>query len=96
MEKKKTDDDEIKVIFAPGCFDDFEGTQEELDELIVELTKMMADGTLMEKSNRLNMEDLSEEDILALEKFEKLFEDEDESLDDMIERTSGSRKRRLN
>lgn len=24
----------IKLEFAPGCFDNFEGTQEELDELI--------------------------------------------------------------
>ena len=27
---------EIKVMFAPGCFDDFEGSQEELDSLINE------------------------------------------------------------
>ncbi len=26
-----------KVEFAPGCFDDFEGTQEELDALVKEI-----------------------------------------------------------
>jgi hypothetical protein len=31
----------LKVEFAPGCFDDFEGSQEELDELIAEITKMV-------------------------------------------------------
>lgn len=29
----------IKVSFAPGCFDNFDGTQEELDELITEIKK---------------------------------------------------------
>ena len=34
-EKKET-----KVVFAPGCFDHFEGTQEELDELVKDIQKM--------------------------------------------------------
>jgi hypothetical protein len=29
----------IIVNFAPGAFDDFEGTQEELDSLVNEITK---------------------------------------------------------
>lgn len=29
----------MKVKFATGCFDNFEGTQEELDKLISEITK---------------------------------------------------------
>jgi hypothetical protein len=40
----------IKIVFAEGCFDDFEGTQEELDELIAQLTTMAEDGSLLEKS----------------------------------------------
>lgn len=35
-----TDEKEIKIEFAPGCFDNFEGTQEELDELMAEITEM--------------------------------------------------------
>jgi len=30
----------VKVEFAPGAFDSFEGTQEELDQLIKEVTQM--------------------------------------------------------
>jgi hypothetical protein len=31
---------DLKIEFAPGAFDQFEGTQEELDELIAEVQKM--------------------------------------------------------
>ena len=34
-----------KISFAPGCFDNFEGTQEELDEVINEITKVFQDMT---------------------------------------------------
>lgn len=30
----------LKIEFAPGAFDNFEGTQEELDEMIAEIQKM--------------------------------------------------------
>ena len=29
-----------EIVFAPGCFDSFEGTQEELDELMKEIQEM--------------------------------------------------------
>jgi hypothetical protein len=35
-----TEEKKMKVEFAPGCFDNFEGTQEELDEFIKEITSM--------------------------------------------------------
>ena len=31
---------EMKIQFAPGCFDNFEGTQEELDTLMAEILSM--------------------------------------------------------
>lgn len=31
---------ELKIEFAPGAFDHFEGTQEELDELVAEVQKL--------------------------------------------------------
>lgn len=34
----------LKVIFAPGCFDSFKGTQEELQELIAEIHRKFAEG----------------------------------------------------
>ncbi len=39
-----------EIQFAPGCFDDFDGTQEELQEMIAQLHKMLDDGTLFEHS----------------------------------------------
>ena len=32
-----------KIVFATGCFDDFVGTQEELDEWIADLTEQILD-----------------------------------------------------
>jgi hypothetical protein len=34
----------VKVVFAPGSMDSFEGTQEELDALVAELQSMLANG----------------------------------------------------
>lgn len=48
----------IKLVFAPGCFDGFEGTQEELDALINEIERGFADGTFLEKS--VPIEDLED------------------------------------
>ncbi len=36
---------ELKVEFAPGAFDHFDGTQEELDELLAEIQNMFANKT---------------------------------------------------
>jgi hypothetical protein len=46
-----------QIVFAPGCFDNFEGTQEELDEMIAELRKMVADDTLLENAEPIDPED---------------------------------------
>ena len=40
----------MKVTFAEGCFDDWDGTQEELDELVAQLTEMAESGELIEKA----------------------------------------------
>ena len=55
-------DKKLKIEFAPGAFDSFEGTQEELDELIAEITKMAESGELFEKSQPLDLEALEDED----------------------------------
>ena len=52
-----TDKKELKVEFAPGCFDDFDGTQDELQELIAHIRQMASDGTLFEDSVKLNDEE---------------------------------------
>jgi hypothetical protein len=43
-------DKPTKIEIAPGAFDSFDGTQEELDEMLAMLQGMLADGTLFENS----------------------------------------------
>lgn len=50
---------EIKI--APGALPD-DMTQDELDELLADMQKMVDDGTLFENSIPLDMEKLKEED----------------------------------
>lgn len=55
----------VKIEFAPGCFDDFEGTQEELDSLIAEVTNMFANMSpeeLEAQSREVDFDELVEED----------------------------------
>ena len=44
----------VKIEFAPGAFDQFEGTQEELDAFIAELQRMAESGELEEHSMSLD------------------------------------------
>lgn len=60
------DDKELKVVFAPGCFDNFDGTQEELDEMLAEIMGMVKAGTLFENSQPVDFDELDEETIAAL------------------------------
>ena len=83
MDKKTMNDseeDKIKVVFAPGCFDEFEGTQEELDDMIAEITRMAETGELFEDVTHLSLEELEElaeddEDYQVV--IDKLIEPED-------------------
>lgn len=51
---------EIKVEFAPGCFNDFDGTQEELDEIVAEINRMAETGELFENAHEIDFEELDE------------------------------------
>lgn len=54
----------MKVEFAPGAFDDFDGTQEELDSLQAEIVSMFANMTaeeLAERSQPVDIEELIED-----------------------------------
>ncbi len=55
MDDKK----EVKIHFAPGCFDNFEGTQEELDQLVQSIRHMVDSGELFEMAQPLSEVDLS-------------------------------------
>lgn len=50
------DDTKIKVTFAPGFFQNFEGTQEDLDAIVKEIQDAANSGTLESKM-------LTEEDV---------------------------------
>jgi hypothetical protein len=56
-EKKK-----LEIVFAPGCFDNFEGTQEELDNMIAEINQLVESGEIFERSNPLTEESFGELD----------------------------------
>lgn len=62
-EKKKP-----QIEFAPGCFDNFEGTQEELDEMVAEIRRIFESGEFEELSQPLDIDALIEEDPELAEK----------------------------
>lgn len=72
-----TDSKKMKVEFAPGAFDSFEGTQEELDELIAEIQRMVESGEFLEKGTPIDIDQLIEEDPEMAEKLMRSFEDEE-------------------
>lgn len=55
-----SEEKKIKVEFAPGCFDNFEGTQEELDDMIAEIMRMAENGELAQNSTQLTEEEFNE------------------------------------
>lgn len=56
-------DKKFKVIFEPGAFDGFDGTQEELDEFIAELTRLAESGELFDEMVKqgLSLDELDDE-----------------------------------
>jgi len=54
------DKKKIEVVFMPGSFDNFEGTQEELDELIQQIKDMVESGELFENSTPVVLEDIED------------------------------------
>ena len=55
-----------KIVFAEGCFDNFEGTQEELDELIAEIQRLVDTGEIFERSVPLDVDSLDETELAQL------------------------------
>lgn len=69
--------DKLKIEFVPGCFDDFDGSQEELDELISTITNMIEDGSFMENSKPMTEADFND---LPIEIQESIARDLDQIL----------------
>jgi len=82
-----TNEKDFKIEFAPGCFDSFEGTQEELDEMVAEIQKMF-EGKTREELEAMS-KPLSEED------FDDLPEEVQEKLINFDLEEDNSSKRRL-
>ncbi len=49
-----------KVVFASGCFDNFEGTQEELDAMIAEINQLVESGEFFDQA--IAIDELSDEE----------------------------------
>lgn len=62
----------LRVEFAPGFFDQFDGTQEELDqtvsELMAEIQRMADSGELENMSDPVDLESLTAEERDLLER----------------------------
>lgn len=61
----------IQIEFAPGAFDQFEGTQEELDQMMKEVMDMLSNMTpeeLAAASRPIDWDNLSEEEFAILER----------------------------
>jgi DNA gyrase inhibitor GyrI len=73
-----TEDKKTPTIeFAPGCFDHFEGSQEELDQLMAEIMQMVESGDMIDNSTEItedNFDDLPDEVKESLLRF---FNDEE-------------------
>ena len=64
-------DKKLTIECAPGCFDSFDGTQEELDELVAEIQRMAETGELFEKSNPLDIDEMIDEEPEVAERILK-------------------------
>lgn len=59
----------LEIKFAPGCFDDFEGTQEELDKLMKDITEhfsSLSPEEMKMQSRPLDLDDLDEDELAML------------------------------
>lgn len=66
----------FKIEFAPGCFDNFEGTQEELDEFMAALEKKLTSMTAEEL--KAEAREIDEEYL------EELFETDPEAAEKLV------------
>jgi len=56
-EPEDFDPNQLELEFAPGCFDDFEGSQEDLDALVEHIKEMFAAGKFVTEGRELTDEE---------------------------------------
>ena len=66
MEDNNDKDKPMKIEFAEGCFDDFEGTQEELDAIVAQLTAAADSGSLLEDAVSVEWLEEVDSDVIDL------------------------------
>lgn len=74
-----TNSKKTTVEFAPGAFDDFDGTQEELDALqkeIIEMFSKLTPEELAEQSRAVDFDELADEDPELAKKLLQSFGEE--------------------
>ena len=69
---------ETKIEFAPGCFDNFDGTQEELDDMVAEIQRIFEDGVPPERIREIDIDELIEQDPAVAEKIFQAFQKDNE------------------
>jgi len=66
--EKPENPEDVKIVFADGCFDNFDGTQEELDELLAEINRLVTSGELFEKARPVDLETMDPKEAMMLAK----------------------------
>lgn len=72
-----TEEKKMKIEFAPGCFDSFEGTQEELDKMVAEIQDLFANKSREEleaMSRPVSVDELLEDESISDDEFENILE----------------------
>lgn len=72
-----TEEKKMKIEFAPGCFDSFEGTQEELDEMVSEIKNIfsnMSPEDLEMQSRAVSVDELLENESISDDQFENILQ----------------------
>ena len=62
-----------KIVFAPGCFDNLDMSQEELDEFVKMIEAKVEDGSIFTDSRPLDPEDPEDAELI-----ERMIQDSEE------------------
>jgi hypothetical protein len=99
-------DKKLKITFLPGSFANFDGTQEELDDLVAEITRLAESGEIMDNSEIVDLETLYEtepEQALMIANQMGLFEGlqdpetgEELDIDQIMQSMQGTQNSKLN
>ncbi len=72
-----TEEKKMKIEFAPGCFDNFEGTQEELDKMVADIQDLFANKSREEieaMSRPISVDELLEDESISDDEFENILQ----------------------